>query len=237
MSRRRGSLERLGALIQRERTLRLPGAVETSPVGFREWEAAVGTRIAARARPVKLERGVLYVRASSSTWAQELSLLGDTIAEQLRARGVAVQSLRFRVGKVEPIERPPWREDVRAEPPEAPLPPEVRRELGRVLDPELRNAIARAAAKNLGWQAAEAKERARPKAVTPRLPEPPPAQAPPSLPAGRAKRLAGAPEVKAETPPATSPRRAARDPQGAASRSARSDRTKGPSDGGPRGTS
>ncbi|WP_437555651.1 DciA family protein [Sorangium sp. So ce367] len=128
---------------------------------FREWEAAVGSRIAARARPLKLERGVLHVRAASSMWAQELSLLGDAITAQLRSRGLPVQSLRFRVGKVEPVARPPWREEVRPTPKEAPLPVEVRRELGKVADTELRDAIAKAAARNLGWQEAEAGARPR----------------------------------------------------------------------------
>ncbi|KYF86440.1 hypothetical protein BE17_44575, partial [Sorangium cellulosum] len=147
MARRSGGIERLGAMIQRESSLSAPAEVDTAPMPFRDWEAAVGSRIAARARPLKLERGVLHVRAASSTWAQELSMLGDAITTQLRARGLPVQSLRFRVGKVEPVARPPWREEVRPAPKEAPLPFEVRRELGKVADPELRDAIAKAASR------------------------------------------------------------------------------------------
>ncbi|KYG08483.1 hypothetical protein BE21_23450, partial [Sorangium cellulosum] len=173
MSRRSGGIERLGALIQRASSLAAPTEVDTAPMPFRDWEAAVGSRIAARARPLKLERGVLHVRAASSTWAQELSMLGDVITAQLRARGLAVQSLRFRVGKVEPVARPPWREEVRPAPKEAPLPSDVRRELGKVADPELRDAIAKAAARNLGWQEAESSASARP-----RNPPPAPAAAP-----------------------------------------------------------
>ncbi|WP_437932780.1 DciA family protein [Sorangium sp. So ce291] len=228
---------------------------------FRDWEAAVGSRIAARARPLKLERGVLHVRAASSTWAQELSMLGDVITTQLRARGLPVQSLRFRVGKVEPVARPPWREEVRPAPKEAPLPFEVRRELGKVADPELRDAIAKAASRNLGWQEAEAS--ASPRKPPPPVPvspaAPPPAShatsrvAPPSPrtastpgsrtaspPASRGSPQAAAPARKApggDPPPATSPRRAARDPQSAASGTARSDRTTEPSGAGRRGRS
>ncbi|HSN98087.1 MAG TPA: DciA family protein, partial [Candidatus Nanopelagicales bacterium] len=77
-------MERLGTLIQRDRAIKVPERVETAPIAFRDWEAAVGSRIAARARPAKLERGVLHVRAASATWAQELALLGDAIAAQLR---------------------------------------------------------------------------------------------------------------------------------------------------------
>ncbi|WP_437634745.1 DUF721 domain-containing protein [Sorangium sp. So ce854] len=302
MSRRTGGIERLGALIQRGSSLAAPAEIDTAPMPFRDWEAAVGSRIAARARPLKLERGVLHVRAASSTWAQELSMLGDAITTQLRARGLPVQSLRFRVGKVDPVARPPWREEVRPTPKEAPLPMEVRQELGRVADPELRDAIAKAAARNLGWQEAEASAHRRkappPPPIPPAAPQPvprasraappqappgmpPPAprasraaspQAPPGMPpaAPRASRAASpqappgmpppAPRASRETPPpapratprpgaplraapddeaplATSPRRAARDPRSAASRTARSDRTKAPSGEGRRGRS
>ncbi|WP_437609058.1 DUF721 domain-containing protein [Sorangium sp. So ce834] len=267
MSRRTRGIERLGALIQRESSLSAPTEVDTAPMPFREWEAAVGSRIAARARPLKLERGVLHVRAASSTWAQELSMLGDVITEQLRARGLAVQSLRFRVGKVEPVARPPWREEVRPAPKEAPLPVEVRQELGKVADSELRDAIAKAAARNLGWQEAEASASARPRneppaprneppapAAAPPQPSRAPAPAPPtsSMPAtSRAPARAAAPPGPRASPraaapataapddeaAATSPRRAARDPRSAASRTARSDRTKEPSGAGRRGRS
>ncbi|WP_437937724.1 DUF721 domain-containing protein [Sorangium sp. So ce341] len=260
MSRRSGGIERLGALIQRASSLAAPTEVDTAPMPFRDWEAAVGSRIAARARPLKLERGVLHVRAASSTWAQELSMLGDVITAQLRARGLAVQSLRFRVGKVEPVARPPWREEVRPAPKEAPLPSEVRRELGKVADPELRDAIAKAAARNLGWQEAEASASAsaRPRNEPPapaaaplqpsRAPAPPMSSTPAisrstaraaardaAPPAPRASPRAAAPPEDAAA--ATSPRPAARDPRSAASRTARSDRTKEPSGAGRRGRS
>ncbi|WP_437873964.1 DciA family protein [Sorangium sp. So ce363] len=232
---------------------------------FREWEAAVGSRIAARARPLKLERGVLHVRAASSMWAQELSLLGDAITAQLRSRGLPVQSLRFRVGKVEPVARPPWREEVRPTPKEAPLPVEVRRELGKVADTELREAIAKAAARNLGWQEAEASARPRnappplqpsaapaPRVSPPFQPSaaPAPRVSPPPAPHGAARAAqppasrvsrvppeAAAPATPGGDAEATSPRRGARDPRSAASRTARSDRTTEPSGGGRRGRS
>ncbi|WP_437599628.1 DUF721 domain-containing protein [Sorangium sp. So ce590] len=237
MARRSGGIERLGAMIQRQSALAAPAEVDTAPMPFRDWEAAVGSRIAARARPLKLERGVLHVRAASSTWAQELSMLGDVITAQLRARGLPVQSLRFRVGKVEAVARPPWREEVRSAPKEAPLPFEVRRELGKVADPDLRDAIAKAAATNLGWQQAEAS--ARPRNAPPPAPSaaspPPPSRATAAPPPRVPSRATAAPDDAAEA--ATSPRRAARDPRSAASGTARSDRTKEPSGAGRRGRS
>ena len=171
----------LGFVIHADTSLRVPASIEASPIAFRDWEDAVGTRIAARARPLKLERGVLLVRTASSTWAQELALLSDAILTQLRARNVAVDSLRFRVGQIEAPDRPPSREEVRVSPAEVPLPASVQSEIARVEDPELRAIIAHAAAKNLGWQeannapkrerrAARAAAEAEVKALLPRRP-------------------------------------------------------------------
>jgi len=148
-------------VLRRDSDIRAPPTVATSPVAFRDWEAAVGTRIAARAKPTRLERGVLLVVASTSTWAQELSMLSTEIVAQLRTRGVAVDSLRFRVGHVDPPDRPPQRDEVRREPPLAPLPEPVAAELARIPDDELRRAVTLAARKNLGWQEALKPKKAR----------------------------------------------------------------------------
>lgn len=148
-------LEPLGAVLNRANEILPPrGAPDPrAPVSARDWEAAVGTRIAARAMPAKLDRGVLHVRVASATWAQELSLLGEPILAQLRARGVHVDVLRFRVGHVEVPERSKTREDhVRTSPPAVPLPPKLAEEVASVPDEELRAAIRHAAEKNLGWQ-------------------------------------------------------------------------------------
>lgn len=123
-----------------------------APVAARDWEAAVGSRIAMRTMPARLERGVLHVRVASATWAQELSLLSDPIITQLRARGVAVDTLRFRVGKVEVPERIKTREEVRMTPRPVSLPSSLSGQVDRVQDEELREAIRHAAEKNLGWQ-------------------------------------------------------------------------------------
>ncbi len=148
---RRGA-ELVGAVVGRDSSFRLAEQTHAPPVAKAVWEAAVGTRIAARAQPYKLVNGVLFVQTASATWAQELSLLADAIVEHLRARGVELESLRFRVGTIEPPERPPWRQEVRRSPKSVPLPPSVREQLAHVSDAGLRDAIAKAAAKNLGWQ-------------------------------------------------------------------------------------
>jgi hypothetical protein len=156
---RGGGALRIGSVLGAIGTIRVPPSVEASPVAARDWEAAVGSRIAARARPVKLDRGVLTVRAATSTWAQELSMLGDAILEQLRGRGVRARSLRFVVGQVDAPERPPTRATARTSPTPAELPREVVDVLAAVEDDALRDAIAIAAGKNLGWQAAAVRAR------------------------------------------------------------------------------
>jgi predicted nucleic acid-binding Zn ribbon protein len=123
-----------------------------SPLPERVWRDAVGARIADRARPVAMERGVLLVRVATSVWAHELSLLSTTILARLRERGVETTELRFRVGAIDPPERPPERVVSRAVPASAPLPPELANALADVADGELRESIARAASANLAWQ-------------------------------------------------------------------------------------
>jgi hypothetical protein len=145
-------IEPIGAVLRRERGIAPPPKAPGVPISARDWEAAVGSRIAARTRPTRLERGVLFVQTASATWAQELSLLAGPIVEQLRARGVEVESLRFRVGPVDAPARPPARDEVRTSPPAVPLPAPLKEEIARVPDESLREVIARAAAKNLGWQ-------------------------------------------------------------------------------------
>jgi hypothetical protein len=153
--RPRRGLELLGALLERANEILPPRGVRNAraPVSARDWEAAVGTRNVARAMPAKLDRGVLHVRVTSSAWAQELSLLSEPILTQLRARGIAVEALRFRVGHVEAPERSQTREEyVRTAPRAVPLPASLAAEVERVSNAELRDAIRHAAEKNLGWQ-------------------------------------------------------------------------------------
>jgi predicted nucleic acid-binding Zn ribbon protein len=62
------------------------------------WAAAVGEAIAREATPVSERSGVVTVGCSSSSWAQELNLLGDRILEKLRPElpsGAGLEGLRF----------------------------------------------------------------------------------------------------------------------------------------------
>jgi hypothetical protein len=132
-----------------------------APLPPRAWHDAVGDRIARRARPMRLERGVLTVRAATAVWAQELTFLAPTIIARLNAHGLEVESLRFRVGPIDPVDRPLRPAPVKTVPARRPLPRELDRRLAGVADPALRETISRAAAANLAWQAAS-----RPKGAT-----------------------------------------------------------------------
>ena len=127
-------------------------ATNRAPIPPHVWAAAVGARIAERTRPLAIENGVLVVRAATSVWASELQLLSDALVARLRAAGIGVRALRFRVGTIEPPDR-----SIELRTAEGPRPielhPQVARVLARVKDDELREAIAEAARSNLAWQA------------------------------------------------------------------------------------
>jgi hypothetical protein len=172
------------------------------PIASRLWREAVGGRIADKAKPVSLSGGVLLLRVSTSVWAHELSLLADEVSARLRERGVEVQQLRFQVGSLPAVERPPERRVSRPVPVPRELPPDVVRGLAQVGDPTLRAAIARAAKSNLAWQEAtrlppeRAPNEARPAARAPRAAEgenAPPGQAPPASHGASTDTRAGKP--------------------------------------------
>jgi hypothetical protein len=123
-----------------------------APIALNVWREAVGARIAERARPLSLWGGVLTLQVASSVWAHELSLLTEDLCTRLRALGVPVRELRFRVTAMGVVDRPAERRIARAVPKVFAVPSEVTNALGDVGDGELRAQIARAAAANLAWQ-------------------------------------------------------------------------------------
>ena len=122
------------------------------PIPMREWKVVVGPRIADRAHPITLERGVLLVKVTTSVWANELQMLAPELVARLRVRGHAVDQLRFRVGPLDLPEKPPERRMTRKVPPPVALGPELKATIARVDDPVLRGIIERAASANLAWQ-------------------------------------------------------------------------------------
>lgn len=123
-----------------------------APIPPREWRAALGPRIADRAQPMSLERGVLVVKVATSVWANELQMLAPELIARLKERGFNVESLRFRTGSLDVVERPPERRTARAVPPRIPLDPSLRAVVAAVPDAELRDTLEQAARANLAWQ-------------------------------------------------------------------------------------
>jgi len=142
--------EAMEAILERAGESRF--ARDRSPIAVKVWRDAVGARIAERARPLLLWDGVLLLLVPSSVWAHELSFLAAEVCARLRDRGVEARELRFRVGAVDAVERPPERRIARAVPQAFAVPAEVAQALDGVGDDGLRASIERAAAANLAWQ-------------------------------------------------------------------------------------
>lgn len=153
--KRRREVETLGAVIIRDRAFSSLVSMPVFPIPEKSWEIAVGTRIAARAKPHRLDRGVLTVIAATSAWANELSLLAEPIVTQLRRLGVEVSALRFKVGSIEPPP-PPSRRPPKHVPHPIALEPALKKSLDVVNDADLRAAIERAARTTLAYETAPA---------------------------------------------------------------------------------
>ncbi len=118
------------------------------------WERAVGSRIAMLTQPIRLERGVLTVRVSNTSWANELSLLSDDIRRQLQREGVRVDSLRFAVGKLDIKHVQRKAVSLRAVPPQdIAAPTKVQEQAQQLEEGPLKDAVEHAAATAL-WMAA-----------------------------------------------------------------------------------
>jgi hypothetical protein len=144
-------MERLGE--EAVRLLSAAGGPGAGPAAVAAvWTTCVGDAIARAAWPLRVSRdGTLHVATASSAWAFELERLAEEISGRLRSAlgDAAPARLRFAPG---PVPEP------RAESPELspePSPPDAeklaegRRIAAEIADPELREAVARAAAASL----------------------------------------------------------------------------------------
>jgi hypothetical protein len=111
--------------------------------------------VARSAWPQRISRdGTLHVATTSSTWAQELSLLQDEVLAKLAAAlgGDSPTTIRFAVGLVP---EPPADESHPPRPPSIPDAGELERaaDLAAVIDDlELREAVRRAVAASLAYR-------------------------------------------------------------------------------------
>lgn len=143
-------MDKLDNILGQTAALRPPGNLAAPPVSQTDWEEAVGSRVARRTQPLRLDRGVLFVRVANSAWANELSLLADDILAQLAKRGFSVAALRFSVGAIsrDQATRQPG-PPKKVPPPDPPLPDQLKKQMDDIADDSLKDAIAVAAAKTL----------------------------------------------------------------------------------------
>ncbi|MFC1560237.1 DUF721 domain-containing protein [Candidatus Margulisiibacteriota bacterium] len=69
---------------------------------FSAWEKAVSGKIAANSSPEKFVAGTLYLKAKSSTWAQELSLIKETLLEKMNSvlGQEVIRDMKFKTGTI-----------------------------------------------------------------------------------------------------------------------------------------
>jgi hypothetical protein len=136
-----------------ERELRRFGAVGLMPAIVATWPTAVGEEVARNAWPARVARdGVLYVNASSSAWAFELTQLAPVVLERLTAglEGEAPTGIRFVPGPVPEPPAPPAEEaSARVSEPSTEDVADARRLTAEIDSVELRERIAEAAARSL----------------------------------------------------------------------------------------
>lgn len=146
---RRGEIASVGELVARA----LRAQPEDAKL-FRvmaSWERELPSRLVDNARPTSLRQGVLHVRASTSAWAQEVSLRSGEILRVLRAKlpSIPIGSIRVRTGRL-PERLVPLRAGVRLVEPLTELPSEIATALERIGDDRLRRVLEAAVRTSLG---------------------------------------------------------------------------------------
>ena len=63
-----------------------PPAIQQFQFLLRAWAEVVGPRVAAQARPISVDRGVLHVATASSAWAQDLVFKRRQLLQKLNLR-------------------------------------------------------------------------------------------------------------------------------------------------------
>lgn len=114
------------------------------------WQRAAGRPLSDHVWPARLERGLLTLSADSSTWANEVSFVRETLLAKLAADlpQLNVKRLRTVVGLARPeLAGPAPAPAPPAAPPapHVPLPRDLSVALSQIGDERLRSAIARAA--------------------------------------------------------------------------------------------
>ncbi len=136
------NMERLGTILDRT-VKRLPLKRRLDDYAlWAIWDDTVGPAVARNAQPEKIRNGTLFVRVRAPTWMQQLQYMKDVMVEKLNQRleREAVTNIFFVVGEIR-AETPPEGADAPPSAVDATRLPV--RDLGRIEDPELRDALRR----------------------------------------------------------------------------------------------
>jgi len=92
---RGGTPERIGAVVESYLAQRGLLAICREQEALAAWPSLVGPQIAAASEGVRVERGVLYVRARSAAWRQELAYLKPQLLDKVRAKCATLSDIVF----------------------------------------------------------------------------------------------------------------------------------------------
>lgn len=137
--------ERLGEIISRRRITGAKKGKLTLEIVKMNWSYIAGERLAGRSEPTRIIRGTLTVAAQSASWAAEVSMASRQILMKTGRvlGGGTVKKLKVRAGGYRaPGKRLDGDVPTGAHP-DVELNEELREEIGRLEDKEIREALTR----------------------------------------------------------------------------------------------
>ncbi|HEY4696135.1 MAG TPA: DUF721 domain-containing protein [Candidatus Hydromicrobium sp.] len=93
-----GEIEDIGSIIgDVVKNLDIRSELNISNI-FNRWEEIVGAEIYKKTKPERITRGILYISVTTSTWANELSLMSGQLIKKINSfiGEEVVKSIRFK---------------------------------------------------------------------------------------------------------------------------------------------
>lgn len=93
-----GEIENIGSIIEDViKKMDIRRKMNISNI-FNRWEEIVGAEICKKAKPERITRGILYISVTTSTWANELSLMSEQLIKKINSfiGEEVVKNIRFK---------------------------------------------------------------------------------------------------------------------------------------------